>query len=73
MHKISLAMKLLAAVFVFLVISNPAMAFEKPEIFVQRGKSSGKQKRQPDTYQASESIFLDFFHREMPGMEGHRY
>lgn len=40
MHKINFALRILAVVFVVLVISNPAMASEKPEIFVQLGHSS---------------------------------
>lgn len=39
MHKINVALRILAAVFAVLVIPNPAMADEKPEIFVQMGHS----------------------------------
>jgi len=39
MHKTKFALRILAAVFVVLVISSPAMAYEKPEIFVQMGHS----------------------------------
>ena len=35
MHKINFALRMLTAVFAVLVISNPAMANEKPEIFAQ--------------------------------------
>lgn len=39
MHKINFALRILAAVFAVLVISNTAMAYEKPEFFVQLGHS----------------------------------
>ena len=37
MHKINFSLRILAAVFAVLVISSPAMANEKPEIFAQLG------------------------------------
>ncbi|MBA3017350.1 MAG: caspase family protein [Proteobacteria bacterium] len=40
MHKTNFALKMLAVVFAVLVISNPAMADEKPEIFAQLGHSN---------------------------------
>lgn len=40
MHKTKFSLRILVAVFAVLIISNPAMASEKPEIFVQLGHSS---------------------------------
>lgn len=37
MYKTKFALRILAAVFAVLAISNPATAAEKPEIFVQLG------------------------------------
>lgn len=42
MHKTKFALKMLAAVFAVLVISSPALADEKPDIFVQLGQTDVK-------------------------------
>jgi WD40 repeat protein len=40
MHKIKFTLKMLVVIFAILIISNPAMADEKTETYIQQGHSS---------------------------------